>query len=75
MRFTLNPAEMQALIQRRKFTVNHDYSDPGGERPAWWKLSELSEPHRFHVVEHERSVEFLWVDSTGSNAYWMFWGY
>ena len=72
--FSVTAADMQTLIQRRQFVPTTEAAPPNGERPKWWQPTELSEPRSLYKREQKRSWEYLWLDSTGTKAYYMFWG-
>lgn len=85
IRFAASTNDLGLILSAKDFvSVAGSFNPPAG--PPWWDVGKLSSPRAF-VRQHrpERKSKFpigknrgwtesLWIDSTGTNAYFLIWG-
>ena len=86
--FTASPQDMADIVRKGRFQSFTDWV-PGGPGPAGWRSADQLGPtgrvysrahsprnpnSRLYVGSNRRWSEYLWVDETGTNAYFLLWG-
>jgi len=87
--FTANPEDIASIIAKARFQSVTNGSIPVPAGPNGWRPADQLGPNervyvrvhapgtsttRFYLGNNRRWTEYLWVDESGTNAYFLLWG-
>jgi hypothetical protein len=75
--FTASPSDLGALIRKKGFkTAEAEMREWVGQRdaPLWWKPGPLQADEMLFTKATSRGRQFIRIDASGTNAYFLLWG-